>query len=96
MGEHYLASGWKQELMTMLEFLKRIQASGIDCSERPYLAQHPLFEQVIQILGPTLFRNRRRELIMIKNYFKLSFFVRFLNFKKTSGFQTTVQHQVEN
>lgn len=45
-GEHYLASGWKQELMTMLELLKKLQVPECPSSERAYLAQHPLFEQI--------------------------------------------------
>lgn len=43
-GEHYLAPGWKQELMTMSELLKRFQIPATYA--RPYLAQHPLFEQI--------------------------------------------------
>jgi lysine-specific demethylase 8 len=46
-GEHYLAAGWNQELMTISKFLERcFTHSDAYASSRPYLAQHPLFEQV--------------------------------------------------
>lgn len=46
-GEHYLASDWKQELMTLSQFLERsLGHSDAQATTRPYLAQHPLFEQV--------------------------------------------------
>ncbi|KAL2650231.1 hypothetical protein R1flu_018359 [Riccia fluitans] len=45
-GEHYLAAGWRQELMTVGELLNRICSPDIDSSNRPYLAQYGLFEQI--------------------------------------------------
>ncbi|KAH7276963.1 hypothetical protein KP509_39G028400 [Ceratopteris richardii] len=48
-GEHYLASGWKQELMSMDELIQRFESSTGCPSERPYLAQHPLFEQIPEL-----------------------------------------------
>lgn len=56
LGEHYLSPAWRQQLMTVREFLdahvlgagRRAAAQTADeCnSPRGYLAQHPLFEQV--------------------------------------------------
>lgn len=57
-GEHYLASGWKQELMTMVELLERLQTPQCSPYLRAYLAQHPLFDQI-----PNL-----REDILIPDY----------------------------
>lgn len=50
MGEHYLASDWKQELMTLSQFLERsVGHSDAQATSRPYLAQHPLFEQIPEL-----------------------------------------------
>jgi len=49
-GEHYLAAGWNQELMTISKFLERcFTHSDAYASSRPYLAQHPLFEQIPEL-----------------------------------------------
>ncbi|KAL3701929.1 hypothetical protein R1sor_019951 [Riccia sorocarpa] len=48
-GEHYLAAGWKQELMTVGELLNRICSPDIDSTNRPYLAQYSLFEQIPEL-----------------------------------------------
>lgn len=56
-GEHYLASGWKQELMTVFELLERFETQ-CSSSQRAYLAQHPLFEQIPKL----------REDILIPDY----------------------------
>lgn len=50
MGEHYLAEGWTQRLMTLSDFISRhVEAPSSSNSgaagERAYLAQHPLFDQ---------------------------------------------------
>ncbi|KAF4369154.1 hypothetical protein G4B88_020932 [Cannabis sativa] len=50
-GKNYLCSEWKQELITFSQFLERIRAissSSSSSSAAPtYLAQHPLFDQVV-------------------------------------------------
>lgn len=48
-GEHYLAADWKQELMTISEFLERSLTHSAQSTNRLYLAQHPLFEQVPEL-----------------------------------------------
>jgi hypothetical protein len=45
-GRNYLASGWKQELITISQLLERIQSNEHSSVGPTYLAQHPLFEQV--------------------------------------------------
>ena len=45
-GEHYLAAGWRQELMPLARFLRAHLRGGDDAAGRAYLAQHALFEQV--------------------------------------------------
>lgn len=45
-GEHYLADGWTQRLMTLSDFITRHVEGGCGDGERAYLAQHPLFDQV--------------------------------------------------
>ena len=60
-GQHYLAEGWGQQMMTLAHFVqKHMQPNDVaDAEEGPalpsssappervgYLAQHPLFEQV--------------------------------------------------
>ncbi|GIL96279.1 hypothetical protein Vretimale_2123 [Volvox reticuliferus] len=56
-GEHYLADGWGQQLMTLRDFLHRYLLPGVQNPTQPqraqqqaqprgYLAQHPLFEQI--------------------------------------------------
>ncbi len=47
MGEHYLAEGWRQELMTLSQLMERWHTRlGCSSKEQLYLAQHPLFDQV--------------------------------------------------
>ncbi|KAF3771530.1 putative lysine-specific demethylase, partial [Nymphaea thermarum] len=46
-GDNYLAPGWKQELITFNQLLERIQANGNNPLGPTYLAQHPLFDQVV-------------------------------------------------
>ena len=47
-GKNYVCSEWKQELITFSQFLERMWSS--DCpSNLTYLAQHPLFEQVVNL-----------------------------------------------
>ena len=51
-GRHYLADGWRQELMPLSRFLEEHLRSGGDSAEgRAYLAQHALFEQVPALRG---------------------------------------------
>ncbi|THU70519.1 hypothetical protein C4D60_Mb08t25860 [Musa balbisiana] len=45
-GKNYLCSEWKQELITFSQFLERIQSTNCPAN-LPYLAQHPLFDQVV-------------------------------------------------
>ena len=60
-GQHYLAEGWGQQMMTLADFVqKHMQPNSAAASEEEgsalpssappervgYLAQHPLFEQV--------------------------------------------------
>eukprot|EP00873_Tetraselmis_striata_P021099 jgi/Tetstr1/441363/TSEL_029612.t1 len=45
-GEHYLADGWTQRLMTLSDFITRHVEGGCGDGERAYLAQHPLFDQI--------------------------------------------------
>ncbi|CAN6453661.1 unnamed protein product [Victoria cruziana] len=47
-GDSYLASGWKQELITFNQLLERIQSNGNNSSPT-YLAQHPLFDQISEL-----------------------------------------------
>ncbi|CAM6129797.1 unnamed protein product [Calypogeia fissa] len=49
-GEHYLAPGWKQELMTIGELLERSHAPAVTSATRPYLAQHALFDQIPELM----------------------------------------------
>ncbi|KAH7674094.1 [histone H3]-lysine-36 demethylase protein [Dioscorea alata] len=47
-GQNYLCSEWKQELITFSQFLERIVSA--DCpSKLTYLAQHPLFDQIKEL-----------------------------------------------
>ncbi|KAL1539601.1 Lysine-specific demethylase jmj30 [Salvia divinorum] len=48
-GRNYLSSDWKQELITISEFLERIQSGHCSPASTTYLAQHQLFDQ-IQVL----------------------------------------------
>jgi len=47
-GDTYLDKGYRQELMTLGDFIERISSPGRDASrsECAYLAQHPVFEQI--------------------------------------------------
>ncbi|GLI66311.1 hypothetical protein VaNZ11_010086, partial [Volvox africanus] len=55
-GQHYLADGWGQQLMTLRDFLHRYLLPGLQTPPQPqqeqqaqprgYLAQHPLFDQI--------------------------------------------------
>ncbi|THU47627.1 hypothetical protein C4D60_Mb09t17590 [Musa balbisiana] len=45
-GTNYLCSEWKQELITFSQFLERVHSNNCP-SNLTYLAQHPLFDQVI-------------------------------------------------
>lgn len=53
-GQHYLASGWKQELITISQLLERIQSKEQMPRGLTYLAQHPLFDQISQLHGDIL------------------------------------------
>ncbi|KAL2328830.1 hypothetical protein Fmac_022257 [Flemingia macrophylla] len=46
-GKNYLCTEWKQELITFSEFLQRIKTDGTSPGGPTYLAQHPLFDQVV-------------------------------------------------
>ncbi|KAJ6804270.1 putative lysine-specific demethylase JMJD5 [Iris pallida] len=47
-GKNYLASEWKQELITFSQLLERIKST--DCpANLTYLAQHPLFDQIQEL-----------------------------------------------
>ncbi|WOK91989.1 lysine-specific demethylase JMJ30-like isoform X1 [Canna indica] len=48
-GKNYLCSEWKQELVTFSEFLERLHQSTNFPANLPYLAQHPLFEQIREL-----------------------------------------------
>ncbi|BBM97877.1 [protein]-arginine 3-hydroxylase / protease [Marchantia polymorpha subsp. ruderalis] len=48
-GEHYLAPGWKQELMTIGDLINRCTSSELSSTNRPYLAQHSLFDQIPEL-----------------------------------------------
>ncbi|KAH9540836.1 hypothetical protein CY35_14G025900 [Sphagnum magellanicum] len=49
-GEHYLAEGWRQELMTLSQLMERWHTRlGCSSKEQLYLAQHPLFDQIPQL-----------------------------------------------
>lgn len=53
-GQHYLAAGWKQELITISQLLERIQSKEEMPRGLTYLAQHPLFDQISQLHGDIL------------------------------------------
>ncbi|KAF5447845.1 hypothetical protein F2P56_033364 [Juglans regia] len=46
-GKNYLCPEWKQELITFSQFLARIEANDCSSAAPTYLAQHPLFDQVV-------------------------------------------------
>ncbi|KAK9154946.1 hypothetical protein Sjap_002426 [Stephania japonica] len=46
-GKNYLCSNWKQELIQFSQFLERIQSNDCSAVGPTYLAQHPLFDQVV-------------------------------------------------
>lgn len=48
-GRNYLCSEWKQELITLSEFLERIQSNDCSPAGPTYLAQHPLFDQIEEL-----------------------------------------------
>ncbi|GLU19397.1 hypothetical protein SLE2022_356510 [Rubroshorea leprosula] len=48
-GKNYLCSEWKQELITFSQFLERIQSNDCSSAVRTYLAQHQLFDQIIEL-----------------------------------------------
>ncbi|TVU05222.1 hypothetical protein EJB05_48380, partial [Eragrostis curvula] len=50
-GKNYVCTEWKQELITFSQFLERMWSN--DSANMTYLAQHPLFDQV---LGRKYFR----------------------------------------
>lgn len=47
-GKNYLASDWKQELVTFSQFLERTKSIE-SSSNLTYLAQHPLFDQIQEL-----------------------------------------------
>ncbi|XP_044949742.1 lysine-specific demethylase JMJ30-like isoform X3 [Hordeum vulgare subsp. vulgare] len=47
-GKSYVCSEWKQELITFSQFLERMWSTACP-SNLTYLAQHPLFEQILVI-----------------------------------------------
>jgi lysine-specific demethylase 8 len=55
-GRHYLADGWRQELMPLSRFLEEHlrNGGGGNAEGRAYLAQHALFEQVPALRGDIL------------------------------------------
>ncbi|KAJ7947521.1 Lysine-specific demethylase [Quillaja saponaria] len=57
-GKNYLCSEWKQELIALSEFLRRIESNDCSSASPTYLAQHPLFDQI----------NELREDICIPDY----------------------------
>ncbi|MQL93586.1 hypothetical protein Taro_026244 [Colocasia esculenta] len=46
-GKNYLCDEWKQELITFSQFLERIHSTERCIADLTYLAQHPLFDQVV-------------------------------------------------
>ncbi|KAL4198223.1 hypothetical protein AMTRI_Chr03g139140 [Amborella trichopoda] len=48
-GKNYLAPGWKQELISFSEFLDRIYSSDNGPNGLTYLAQHPVFDQILPL-----------------------------------------------
>ncbi|KAH6821000.1 2-oxoglutarate and oxygenase superfamily protein [Perilla frutescens var. hirtella] len=48
-GKNYLSSDWKQELITISEFLERIQSADCSPVSTTYLAQHQLFDQIQEL-----------------------------------------------
>ncbi|PHT51678.1 Lysine-specific demethylase 8 [Capsicum baccatum] len=48
-GNNYLRPEWKQELITFVEFLKRIRSNDTTSMETMYLAQHQLFDQIQEL-----------------------------------------------
>ncbi|XP_042046650.1 lysine-specific demethylase JMJ30-like [Salvia splendens] len=48
-GRNYLCSDWKQELITISEFLERIQSGNSSPTSTTYLAQHQLFDQIHEL-----------------------------------------------
>ena len=53
-GRNYLSSDWKQELITISEFLERIQSGDSSPTSTTYLAQHQLFDQACMIVETIL------------------------------------------
>ncbi|KAG6437944.1 hypothetical protein SASPL_102875 [Salvia splendens] len=53
-GRNYLSSDWKQELITISEFLERIQSGDCSPTSTTYLAQHQLFDQACMIVETIL------------------------------------------
>lgn len=49
-GKNYLSTDWKQELITISEFLERIQSGDCSPESKTYLAQHQLFDQACILL----------------------------------------------
>ncbi|XP_057797827.1 lysine-specific demethylase JMJ30 [Salvia miltiorrhiza] len=48
-GKNYLSSDWKQELITISEFLERIESGHCSPTSTTYLAQHQLFDQIQEL-----------------------------------------------
>lgn len=48
-GKNYLSTDWKQELITISEFLERIQSGDCSPESKTYLAQHQLFDQIQEL-----------------------------------------------
>ncbi|KAI4381252.1 hypothetical protein MLD38_007344 [Melastoma candidum] len=48
-GNNYLCSDWKQELITFSEFLERVRSNDSADVGPTYLAQHPLFDQINEL-----------------------------------------------
>ncbi|KAK2974790.1 hypothetical protein RJ640_026766 [Escallonia rubra] len=67
-GQNYLCTEWKQELITFSEFLERIQSNDSNSTVPTYLAQHPLFDQACissnaMLYGGSLIEELRRDII---------------------------------
>lgn len=51
-GRHYLADGWRQEVMALGDFIERhVDPGGAGGGPVAYLAQHALFDQVPELAG---------------------------------------------
>ncbi|KAL2557207.1 putative lysine-specific demethylase JMJD5 [Forsythia ovata] len=48
-GKNYLCPEWKQELITFSEFLERISSNECPSEDTTYLAQHQLFDQILEL-----------------------------------------------